>query len=91
MTPSMLTEKISGPQAWTRDSLSPEDWTVSLSPEATDELRAVLAELRRSPVPVMAIEPRDHALDACRAAMARVREVTSRGPMFAMLDRLPME
>ena len=91
MNARMLTEKITGPQAWTRASISPADWTVDLTPEALSELRAVLRELRRSPVPVLLLSTRDYALDACRQVMDRVRAATQRGPMFAVLDRLPMD
>ncbi|MEO8627638.1 MAG: TauD/TfdA family dioxygenase [Betaproteobacteria bacterium] len=87
----MLTEKIVGPQAWTRASISPADWTVQLTPAALAELRAVIAELRHSPLPVLLLDPRDYTLDACRAVMAQVREATLRGPMFAVLERLPMD
>jgi hypothetical protein len=38
-------------QAWTRETLSPSDWTVRLPPAALAELRAVLAALRRAPLP----------------------------------------
>lgn len=78
-------------QAWTRDTLTPRDWTVALPGAARDELLAVAAEIRRSPVPLFLLDPRDFALDACRATMAEVRRVTQTGPMFAVLDRLPME
>src|SRR5438477_721989 len=76
MNVRMLTEKITGPQAWTRASISPADWTVELTPAALAELRAVMQELRRSPLPLFLLDPRDHALDACREVMARVREAT---------------
>jgi hypothetical protein len=78
-------------QAWTRDTLSPNDWTVSLPPTALAELRAVVAEIRRAPVPIYLLDPRDFALEACRATMNEVRRVTREGAMFAVLDRLPME
>jgi alpha-ketoglutarate-dependent taurine dioxygenase len=91
MNVRMLTEKITGPQAWTRASISPADWTVELTPPALAELRAVLQELRRSPLPVLLLDPRDYALEACREVMARVRAATLSGPMFAVLERLPME
>ena len=91
MNVRMLSEKITGPQAWTRSSISPADWTIELTPKALEELRAVVQELRRSPVPVLLLDPRDYALEACREVMARVREATLRGPMFAVLDRLPMD
>ena len=91
MNVRMLTEKITGPQAWTRASIAPTDWTVELTPAALTELHAVLHELRCSPLPVFLLDPRDYALDACREVMARVREATQRGPMFAVLERLPMD
>jgi alpha-ketoglutarate-dependent taurine dioxygenase len=78
-------------QAWTRDTLKPADWTVVLPPAALAELRAAVAEIRRSPVPLFLLDPRDFALEACRATMDEVRRVTQAGPMFAVLDRLPME
>ena len=77
-------------QAWTRDTIAPTDWTVHLSAAALAELRAVLAEIRRAPVPLFLLDPSDFALEACRATMAEVRRVTQSGPMFAVLDRLPL-
>jgi alpha-ketoglutarate-dependent taurine dioxygenase len=77
-------------RAWTRDTLSPTDWTVRLPAAALAELRDVLAEIRRAPLPTFLLDPRDFTLDACRAAMDEVRRVTRQGPMFAVLDRLPM-
>ena len=79
-----------GREAWTRATLSSGDWTVSLPDAALAELRAVLAEIRRAPVPTFLIDPKDYALDHCRATMERLRAVTQRGPMFAVLDRLPL-
>ena len=79
------------PAAWTRDTIVPADWTVGLPPAAIGELLAVRDELRRAPVPLFLLDPGDFALDACRAVMAEVRRVTRSGPMFAVLDRLPME
>ena len=78
------------PQTWTRDAIAPADWTVCLTDAAIRELLAVRDEIRRAPVPVFLLDPRDFALDACRAVMAEVRRVTQSGPMFAVLDRLPM-
>lgn len=77
--------------AWTRDTLKPADWTVELSSPARDELREVVRELRRSPVPLFVLDPRDFTLAACREAMNEVRRITQAGSMFAVLDRLPME
>jgi len=77
-------------QAWTRDTIAPADWTVTLPEAALAELRVVRDEIRRAPVPTFLLDPADFALQACRATMEEVRRVTQSGPMFAMLDRLPM-
>ena len=78
-------------QAWTRTTIVPTDWTVPLPDAAVSELLAVRDELRRAPVPTFLLDARDFALDACRATMAGVRAATQNGPMFAVLDRLPMD
>ena len=78
-------------QAWTRDTIAPNDWTVTLSAAALVELRAVRDEIRRAPVPTFLLDPGDFRLDACRIVMDEVRRVTREGPMFAVLDRLPLD
>jgi alpha-ketoglutarate-dependent taurine dioxygenase len=78
------------PQTWTRDTIAPADWTITLPDPAVRELLAARDEIRRAPVPVFLLDPKEYALDACRAVMAEVRRVTQSGPMFAVLDRLPM-
>jgi alpha-ketoglutarate-dependent taurine dioxygenase len=78
-------------QAWTRETLTSTDWTVTLPAAAIRELLAVRDEIRRAPVPLFLLDPRDFALEACRATMAELRRRTQSGPMFAVLDRLPMD
>ncbi|MCW5735693.1 MAG: TauD/TfdA family dioxygenase [Enhydrobacter sp.] len=75
---------------WTRDTIAPADWTVPLPDAAVAELLAVRDEIRRAPVPTFLLDPKDFTLDACRATMEDVRRRTQQGPMFAVLDRLPM-
>ncbi len=48
------------------------------------------SEIRRAPLPTFLLDPQDFTLDACRTAMDEVRRVANEGPMFAVLDRLPM-
>ncbi len=75
---------------WTRDTIAPADWTVTLPDTAVAELLAVRDEIRRAPVPIFLLDSKDFALDACRATMNEVRRRTQDGPMFAVLDRLPL-
>ena len=78
------------PRAWTRDTIAPDDWTVTLPEAAVTELLVVRDEIRRAPVPTFLLDPKEFALDACRATMDEVRRRTQDGPMFAVLDRLPL-
>ena len=88
---AMLTSVVSGAQAWTAATLPAEQATVTLPAEAWAELEAVLAELRRSPVPMLVLDPADYELSACRALMQKIRTQLTEGIMFAVLDRLPVE
>jgi len=88
---AMLRQCITGRQAWMRDSLGPEDWTVSIPPDCLVELRGALAALRHNPLPLFLLSPADFALERCRALMRRVRAILDDGIMFAVLDRLPMD
>ena len=72
-----------------RATIAAPDWTVPVTPECLAELRAVLRELRRAPLPLFLLRPEEFELDACRAMMARVREILRDGVMFAVVDRLP--
>src|SRR5688572_3642599 len=78
-------------QSWTRHTLAQADWTVTLPAAAIGELLAVRDAIRRAPVPTFLLDPGDYALEACRATMAELRRRTQNGPMFAVLDRLPMD
>ena len=77
--------------AWTRDTIAPAHWTVALPSAALAEVRTVRDEIRRAPVPTFLLDPSDFKLDACRDIMDEVRRLTREGPMFAVLDRLPLD
>ena len=80
---------IAGPSAWVRRDVCVEDWRVELSPDCLDEIRRVVDELRAYPLPTIVLAADDFAMPACRAAMARVRDILARGVRFAIVDRLP--
>ena len=90
IAPAMLRERIRGPQAWRRDSLSAADWTVPIPAECLAELRAALAQYRGNRLPMLMLSPDEFELAACRALMAGVKRRLDEGIMFAVLDRLPM-
>jgi alpha-ketoglutarate-dependent taurine dioxygenase len=88
---AMLQDQVTDSRAWTRDTIGEAQWRVPIPPDCLDELRQVLAEIRRDPLPMFLLTPDQFALDACRALMGRVRRILDQGVMFAVVDRLPME
>jgi alpha-ketoglutarate-dependent taurine dioxygenase len=88
--PAILRQPIAGLAAWRRDTLRPDDWTVPIPAECLAELRAALAAYRRNRLPLFLLSPEQFELAACRALMGRVKRLLDDGPMFAVLDRLPM-
>jgi hypothetical protein len=87
----MLQEQLDRPSAWTRDTLPTDSWLVRVTPACLAELRAILGELRRSPLPLFMLDPRDYEMRACAEMMAQVHELIHNGPMFAVVDRLMVE
>ena len=78
-------------RAWVRDTLSPGDWEVTLPPAAVDELDAVVACLRREPLPTILLSPVQFELEACRQVMKTVSRHLYDGIGLAVLDRVPVE
>ena len=89
--PRMPAGPLSGPIAWTGESLRPEDGLVKLTPLARRELDALVAELRVNPLATEALDARDFELPACRHMMAEVKQILEEGVGFVIIDRLPME
>lgn len=95
-----LTEGVSAPRpatsfanakVWRRADLSPTDWTVPVNAEVRGELKAVVADLRRQPLPVDLLDPAEFEMDASRAMMADVAAKVRDGIGFAIVDRLPLD
>jgi alpha-ketoglutarate-dependent taurine dioxygenase len=89
--PAVLDRTIAGRAAWTRADVQDQDYRVTLSPAARQELLETVKTLRRQPVPLLALRPNSFEMPACRAAMEEVRLILTEGIRFALLDRLPVE
>ena len=88
---TILQHAIQTPKAWTRDSVTPADWELTLPPQALDEIAAVVEALRRDPLPTLLLKPEMFALDACRIVMEQARELLVNGVGLCVVDRLPLE
>ena len=82
---------FANPKVWRRADLSPTDWTVPVTAEVGAELKAVVTDLRRQPMPVNLLDPAEFAMDASRAMMAEVTAKVRDGIGFALIDRLPLD
>ena len=82
---------IPAPGAWTRRDVRDEDFRVALSPACLDEITRALDRLKANRLPTLLLDPAEFDLPACRAAMARVRDILDTGVRFALVDRLPIE
>jgi alpha-ketoglutarate-dependent taurine dioxygenase len=77
--------------AWTRDQISPRDWTVPVPEAAVHELDTALEELRRVPEPVERLRCEAFQLEACAGVMRQVHARLVHGIGMAIVDRVPVE
>lgn len=87
----MLERRIETHKAWTRETLRPEDWTLTFPPEALAEMEAMVAALRADPLPTLLLRPGMFRLEACRAVMERARAVLRDGIGLCVVDRMPLD
>ena len=87
----MLTEIVAAPRAWHGPKLSPDRYLLPIPDACLRELDAVVAELRRGPVPTLLLEPAHFQLEACGRLMATARAHLDEGTGVVVLDRLPLD
>ena len=91
LSDGMFGDVIPAPAAWTRRDVRAEDFRVKLSPACLDEIARAVEQLQANRLPTILLDPAEFDLPACRAAMARVRDILDNGVRFALVDRLPLE
>jgi alpha-ketoglutarate-dependent taurine dioxygenase len=89
--PLMLEDDIRDGRAWRRETLTPRDWLVSMSPRCLAELDAAVEEMRRNPLPTLLLGPDQFALSACAEQMGHVRALLRDGIGLAVVSRIPVE
>jgi alpha-ketoglutarate-dependent taurine dioxygenase len=89
--PVAIAPELAGGLVWAGPALPPDSGMLPIGPEAAEELEVAAVLLADNPLPILALDPRDFALDSCRALMERARAMLAGGPGFAVLDRLPVE
>ncbi len=89
--PAVRTTPFSGAIAWDRDSLAPDDGLIPLDADSRSELDGIVEVIRHNPLPTSMLSPDEFEMPACRAMMARAKEVLEDGVGFVIIDRLPLE
>ena len=86
-----LRETGDGPMRWLARDIRDGDWIVEMTPAALDEIGALADFLQQNPLPVLQCRLQEFDLPACRALMARMKQILDHGVGFAVLERLPMD
>jgi alpha-ketoglutarate-dependent taurine dioxygenase len=89
--PVMVDHELTGGLVWHGESLPADAGLLHIGPEAAEELETVAALLADNPLPILALDPRDFALDGCRTLMHEARRMLAEAPGFVVLDRLAVE
>src|SRR5262245_22803943 len=82
---------FTGPLAWTRDTLSPDDGVLRLDADCRRELDGALSVIRANPLPTLMLEAAAFDLPACRRLMGQARTMLETGVGFVLIDRLPLD
>ncbi|WP_028605817.1 TauD/TfdA family dioxygenase [Ottowia thiooxydans] len=78
--------------AWTRDTLSRNQWLVPLPAECWNELETAVHETAGRQTPVHELSAEHFSLTQCRVFASNLRrQYLDAGPKFAVVDRLPVE
>jgi hypothetical protein len=89
--PNIREKPLTGPMAWSADTLLENDGLISLDQDCLLELEHVAAEINANPFPAIALNPVDFDLSNCRVAMRQVYDQITTGIGFAVIDRLPID
>src|SRR5258706_95979 len=87
--PAVRTAPFTGPIAWDRDSLGKDDGLIRLNAESRRELDTIVEAVRHNPLPTTMLVPGEFEMPACRAMMARAKQMLENGVGFVIIDRLP--
>lgn len=88
---SIIAHNIASSLAWTRRELAQNDFSVTLSPAAQQELLGVADALGPHPADITRLHPEQYPMPHCAAAMGEVRHMLHGGVGFALVSRLPVE
>lgn len=87
----MISKLLDEPVVWKSDTSLPNDGIVSIDDACHAELTETLQTIRSNPLPMVALNPADFHMPACKDLMATVKETLDTGIGFAILDTVPVD
>jgi hypothetical protein len=87
----MLDHPVTGPMAWSRDTILPDEGRMTIGEDVRCELLQTAELLSRNPLPITALEPADFDMPACAALMGEARATLSEGLGFCIIAGLPWD
>lgn len=88
--PEVRRVPFTGPIAWSRETLTPDDGMIRLNAACRSELDRLVETLRANPLPTALLDAAEFELPACRQMMAQATQALEDGPGFVIIDKLPV-
>jgi alpha-ketoglutarate-dependent taurine dioxygenase len=88
--PIMPDEPADDVRAWNRATLRTSDWHIGIDDACRGEIVKAVEQLRNNPLETLLLNGRSFDMPACKALMMRVKAKLDQGPLFVVLDRLPL-
>ena len=79
------------PKAWSKSTISEEDYFFQFPKECVAELENLNIELKKNVLPALITRPEMYELENCEAFMKKIKDVLDNGVGFAVIDKLPID
>ena len=85
------TLKITEKRAWLASDLKTEDWVLSVDEAAKSEIRKMIEEMRRHPLPMLLRKPDQFNIPRLKEIYKKCKSILDTGTGFAVIDKLPID
>ena len=80
-----------GQKGWVASDISHHDWKVDMSADALAEIKYMITEIKRKPLPTILRHADQFNIPCIRKIYARAKKICDDGIGFAVMDRLPLD
>ena len=92
LTPEKIpTAPFDFPKAWSKSTISEEDYFFQFPKECVAELENLNIELKKNVLPALITRPEMYELENCNSFMKMIKDVLDNGVGFAIMEKLPID